>query len=51
MPDLNNGYFPTMTYMIVSHTHNYDLVANIKLILHVKKSCSKMCAYIRNTFQ
>ena len=26
-----------MTFMIVSHTHNYDLVANKKLILHIKK--------------
>ena len=26
-----------MTFMIVSHTHNYDLVANKKLIHHIKK--------------
>ena len=37
IPDLKNGYFQTMTNMIVSDTHNYDLVANVKLILHVKK--------------
>ena len=46
IPDQKNGYFQTMTYMIVSDTHNYDLVAKIKLILHFKKNLLKIWAIL-----
>ena len=50
IPDLKNGYFQTVTYMIVSDTHNYGLVAKIKLTLDFKKKIDQKSVYTSENF-